>query len=228
MTQSDNESEQYRAGRKQALDALLAANRPLTVRELYTQLGVSRRPLERSLERLIREGLIESPGTRRRRRGTPGSPVAVYAPTKKGRELGANYVPPTGSGTWAKLPGWGVFSVRRLEVVRVLLGADATGLTTTGIARLTQNSPDNVRTTLLFGMDRGLVRRTVIAEVTPITHAYSLTPDGITASEAYIRAHSRTEPPHIVRVSLDPAIADLPAALALLEQLRGMPGVVVS
>ncbi len=214
----------YRSGRKQVFDALLAADRPLTAVELSTLLdGAARRHVERVLQRLINEKLVELVG-RETGRTEPGNPAKVFAPSSHGRTVGNDYVPPTDRQAHSN---WGEYSARRLAIVRELLGADAAGLMTSGIARLTRSSSHNVRTVLNFGLDRGLVRRTILTE-SPVTYTYSLTPDGITAAIAYLRAYSCTNMHVELKVSLDPATADLPAALALLEQLRGMPGVTVS
>lgn len=222
MSQPPSEPE-YRAGRKQVL-AVLLANPPMSIQELCEKLGVTRKPIASVIRRLRNEGLVES-CERRYVKGSP--PTTLYSPSARGREIGSDYVPPPGNGMRVKFPGWEGFGASRLAVVRVLLEAGATGLTARDIGRLAGIQSNNVRSVLSFGLDRGLVRRTVIAGTQPATYAYYLTPEGIEASEGYAKAHSERNASQVFRVSLEPGAADLAAALALLQQLREMPGVTV-
>lgn len=226
MSQPPSEPE-YRAGRKQVLDVLLA-HPPMSIQELCTALGVTRKPMRSVIQRLLKEGLVES-SERRHVKASP--PTTLYAPSAQGREIGSSYVPPParpGERVRVKFPGWEGFGASRLAVVRVVLGADATGLTASGISRLAGIPSNNVRSVLSFGLDRGLVRRAVIAGTQPATYAYYLTPEGIEASESYVRAHSEKDASQVFRVSLEPEAPDLAAALALLEQLGQMQGVTVA
>lgn len=221
MPQPRRDPESFRSGRKQVFDVLLAADDPLTTTEVCVQLGgAAKRHIDRVLQRLIDEKLIEIAGSRKKTPGGPGSAAKVFAPTQLGREVGNDYVPFVEGEA---LAGWGEYEVHYSAVVNELLKA-GTGLTASEIARLTGCSSSTVWTILLFGLQRGLVSCAVIQESPSVIHAHSLTPGGKIAGEIYIRIKA----PQKVMILLDPSTADLPAALALLEQLRGMPGVTVS